>query len=77
MAQLTLANIDDRLMAYLKASAEATGRTVEQVTIKAIVDGVKHDREGRVALADKARATQPKPLTSDSTEIIRRIRDAS
>jgi len=77
MAQLTLANIDDSLVAYLKASAEATGRTVEQVAIKAIEKGVKFDREGRSALADKARAMQPKPLTDDSTDIIRRLRDGS
>jgi plasmid stability protein len=77
MAQLTIDNIDDGLVAYLKASAEATGRTVEQVAIKAIENGVKFDREGRAALAAKSRAFQPKPLTDDSTEIIRRIRDGS
>jgi hypothetical protein len=77
MAQLTLGDIDDRLMAYLRASAEATGRTVEQVAIKAIENGIKLDREGFLALADKARAMQPEPLTDDSTDIIRRMRDAS
>jgi plasmid stability protein len=44
MAELTLSGIDDSLVAYLKASAEATGRTVEQVAIRAVEDGLRFGR---------------------------------
>jgi hypothetical protein len=77
MTMLKLDVGDEPLMKYLRASAEATGRTVEQVAIQAIRNGVRLDKEGLLALADKARSLQPSPVEDDSTEIIRRMRDAS
>ena len=77
MADLKVTNISEDLMKYLRMSADATGRTVEQVAAKAIENGVKLDKEGHIALADRARSLQPAPLKDDSTAIIRRLRDAS
>lgn len=77
MSDLKLTNLDEQLITYLRLSAEATGRTIEEVATTAIENGIKLDKEGLLALADRARSLQPKPLTEDSTAIIRRMRDAS
>jgi hypothetical protein len=77
MAELKLSGVDETVMSYLRASADATGRTVEQVALQAVENGIRLDKEGVVALSERARALQPAPLKDDSTEIIRRLRDAS
>jgi hypothetical protein len=77
MAEIKLTGIDEVVMSYLRASAEATGRTVEQVALQAVENGIRLDKEGIVALSDRARSLQPAPVADDSTDIIRRLRDAS
>ena len=77
MAKLSLSKIDESMMIYLRASAKETGRTVEDVATEAIANGIKLDKTGQVALARKARSLQRRPITSDSTDIVRRMRDAS
>ncbi len=77
MVHLELTGVDESLMQYLRASAEATGRTIEEVAVQAIANGVLMDKTGLLALADRARALQPGPVVEDSTEIIRRLRNAS
>jgi hypothetical protein len=77
MARLNLTKVEPALMAYLTASAKETGRTIEEVAIEAIANGVKLDKAGLVALTRKARSLQRKPISDDSTGIVRRMRDAS
>ena len=77
MAKLNLTKIDPALRAYLSASAKETGRTIEEVAIEAIANGVKLDKAGLVSLTRKARSLQRKTITDDSTGIVRRMRDAS
>lgn len=76
MSDLKL-KVDDRLMEYLKLAAEATGLAVEEVAVKALEVGIKHYSEGRRAIADHIRSRQTKPVEDDSTDIIRRLRNAS
>jgi hypothetical protein len=77
MAELVLKNIDESLMRYLTLAAQTTGRTVEQVAARAIEKGIRLDIEARVGVADYIKSMQPGPIEEDSTDIIRRLRDAS
>ena len=64
-------------MKYLRMSADATGRTVEEVAAKAIENGVKLDKEGHIALADRIGRMTPAKLGDESTAIIRSLRDGA
>jgi hypothetical protein len=75
MARLEIEKLDENLMKYLELSARLTGRTVEEVAIEAIRNGVKLDSRGRVAISDYSRSLTPAGHTLDSTEVIRRMRD--
>jgi hypothetical protein len=77
MIKLEFVGEYENLLKYLRASAEATGRTVEEVALQAIANGVMMDRTGVLALSDRARKKQLAPAREDSTEIIRRLRNAS
>jgi plasmid stability protein len=77
MADLNVTNISEELMKYLRMSADATGRTVEQVAAKAIENGVKLDKEGHIALADRIRRMTPAKLGDESTAITRSLRDGA
>jgi len=74
MSELKLDIRDESLADYLRNSAEATGRTVEQVAIQAIKNGIRLDKEGMLATSHKIRRMRPRPLEEDSTDIIRRFR---
>lgn len=75
MARLEIENLDENVLKYLELSARLTGRTVEEVAIEAIRNGVKLDSRGRLAISDYSRSLTPPGHTSDSTEVIRRMRD--
>ena len=77
MAEILLRDFDEERLRSIRLRAEATGRSVEEVIKEAVQRGLLLDVRGRVALADKIRAMTPKPIEDDSTEIIRRLRDAS
>jgi len=77
MAEILLRDFDEELLRSIRLRAEVTGRSVEEVIKEAVQRGLLLDVRGRVALADKIRAMTPKPIEDDSTEIIRRLRDAS
>jgi hypothetical protein len=77
MLKLEFAGAYEGLLKYLRASAEATGRTVEEVALQAIANGVLMDRTGLLALSDRARDKQLAPAGEDSAEIIHRLRNAS
>jgi plasmid stability protein len=75
MADLLLKELDDRLMSGLKLRAETLGRSVEEVARNALELGLAADAEGRAAVAKRIRDMTPGPITDDSTDIIRRLRD--
>jgi plasmid stability protein len=76
MAELTLTNIEDRLLKAMELRAKATGQSVEETARELIELGFKLDPKGRVAVSDYIRAMQPAPIAEDSTDLIRRLRDA-
>jgi hypothetical protein len=76
MAELRLTDIEERLLRAIELRAEATGQTVEETTRELIELGFKLDPKGHLAVSDYVRSMQPAPLTEDSTDLIRRLRDA-
>ncbi|WP_407526567.1 hypothetical protein [Methylobacterium oryzisoli] len=76
MSDLTITNIDDALLEEITFQARVTHRSVEDVARDLIRLGLLMDGQGRAAVAEHIRAITPGPVTEDSTDIIRRMRDA-
>lgn len=75
MGQVIVRNLDDKVIAALKAKAEFHGHSLEQ-ELRAILSGAaKPDAEERLALADRIRAMTPSRRQTDSTGLIREERD--
>lgn len=75
MGQVIVRNLDERVIAALKAKAELHGHSLEQ-ELRAILSGVaKPNAEERLALADRIRAMTPGRRQTDSTTLIRKDRD--
>ena len=75
MPDLAIRDIEDYVLRTIEYQAEVQNRSVDDVVRGLIRIGLLHDIEGRVAVADKIRS-QSRPSSEDSTDIIRRIRDA-
>ena len=76
MANLTIRNLDDEVVAKLKARAKAHHRSLEaelRETPKGQVD--RKAREDFLARADRIAAMTPKTYQTDSTLLIREDRD--
>lgn len=76
MADLVLKDVDEALLRAIRSRADASGKTVADKARELLELGLKLDREGRVAEAARSRAMTPPGVRLDSTEIIRRMRDA-
>ena len=75
MGQVIVRNLDDKVIAALKAKAELHGHSLEQ-ELRAILSGAaKPNAEERLALADRIRAMTPRKRQTDSTVLIRKGRD--
>jgi plasmid stability protein len=75
MGQVIVRNLDDKVIAALKAKAELHGHSLEQ-ELRAILSGAaKPNAEDRLALADRIRAMTPRKRQTDSTKLIRADRD--
>lgn len=75
MPDLTIKGLDDSALRTITFQAEVQNRSVDDVVIGLIRLGLLHDIDGRVAVADRIRS-RSKPSSEDSTDIIRRMRDA-
>jgi plasmid stability protein len=76
MANLTIRNLDDEVVAKLKAQAKAHHRSLE-AELREILTGTV-DRQARkdfLARADRIAAMTPKTYQTDSTLLIREDRD--
>jgi plasmid stability protein len=76
MANLTIRNLDDDVVAKLKAQAKAHHRSLEaelREILTATVD--RQAREDFLARADRIAAMTPKTYQTDSTLLIREDRD--
>lgn len=75
MGQVIVRNLDDRVIAALKAKARLHGHSLEQ-ELRAILSGAaRPNAEERLALADRIRAMTPRRRQTDSTTLIREDRD--
>lgn len=75
MAQVLVRNLDDHVVNSFKTKAELHGRSLEQELRLALTKAAEWTVEEKIAFAERIRARQPKPLTTDSAEEIRQMRD--
>ncbi len=75
MGQVIVRNLNDHVIASLKAKATAHGHSLEQELREILARESGLDRLEKAALADRIRAMTPGELTTDSTDLIRQDRD--
>jgi len=75
MNQIVIRELDDRSLQMLQARAKASNRTPEEEARALLLAGLVADPAVRVRDMDRIRAMTPQRLESDSTGIIRAIRD--
>ncbi len=76
MGQVTIRNLPEDVIRRLKLKAEIHGHSLEQELRNILGREAGLTVEEKLALVDSVRAMQQKPLTTDSTDIIRQYRDA-
>ena len=76
MANLTIRNLDDEVVAKLKARAKAHHRSLE-AELRALLSeaAARPSREEILKAADRIAAMTPDVKQTDSTKIIREFRD--
>ncbi len=75
MGQVIVRNLDDKIIAALKAKAELHGRSLERELRATLSAAARPNAEERLALADRIRAMTLKTRQTDSTLLIRKDRD--
>jgi antitoxin FitA len=75
MGQLLVRNLDDAVVERLKRQAEARKISLEQFLRELLSRAAGPTRAEMLAEADRIRSMTPKPLTDDSTDLIRADRD--
>ena len=75
MGQVIVRNLDDKVIAALKAKAELHGHSLEQELRAVLSAAARTNAEERLALADHIRAMTPKRRQTDSTVLTREARD--
>jgi antitoxin FitA len=77
MAQLLIRNLEENVVEALKKRAAAEGKSLEQSLRDLLRDAALPEVARRLAIIDRIRAMGPQSKRqSDSTKIIRRMRDA-
>jgi len=75
MGSITVRNLDDQVIARLKAQAQANGRSLEaEVRLALIRAASGHDGVDLRALAERIAAMTPDVPQTDSTELLREDR---
>ena len=75
MGQVIVRNLDDQVIAALKAKAELHGQSLEQELRAILSRAAVPNVEERVTLAGRIRGLTPKRRQTDSTKLIREDRD--
>ncbi len=76
MAQIVVRNLDERVVAALKARAALQGKSLEQTVREILAAAARPGAEERLALADEIRAMTPAGARgSDSTRLVREDRE--
>jgi 5-aminopentanamidase len=76
MAQVIVRNLDEQVVSSLKIKAELHGRSLEQELREILKSAAELTSEEKVALADRIAALTPRPLETDSADLIREDRDS-
>ena len=78
MGKIEVDSVEDRVIAGLEAEAMIHGRTLAEHVRALLASHVHLRREERFRIIDDIRAMTPKGVTqTDSTEMIRALRDAN
>ena len=75
MGQVIVRNLDDHIIAALKAKAEMRGHSLEQELRGILAEAAKPTLEDRRTLVDHIRAMTPSTPQTDSTILLREDRD--
>jgi plasmid stability protein len=75
MGQVLVRNLDDHVIGILKTKAELHGHSLEQ-ELREILTAAGLTTAEKLALIDRIRAMTPRPLTTDSTDLIRDDRNS-
>jgi antitoxin FitA len=76
MAQVIVRNLDDDVVGSLKFKAELHGHSLEQELREILKRAAELTVEEKLALVDRIRAKQKRPLEDDSADLIREDRDS-
>jgi antitoxin FitA len=76
MAQVIVRNLDDDVVSSLKFKAELHGHSLEQELREVLKRAAELSSEEKLVLADRIAALTPRPLESDSADLIREDRDS-
>ena len=75
VAQVIVRNLDERVVKALKTRAALHGQSLEQELRDILTHACGLSGAERVALADRIRALQPRPLSTGTEALIREDRD--
>jgi plasmid stability protein len=75
MGQVIVRNLDDRVIAALKARAKLRGHSLERELRTILTRSAGMTAAEKLAVADRVRAMTPRRLATDSTELVREDRD--
>jgi plasmid stability protein len=75
MTDILIREIDDATVRALKRKADQLKQPVEDVARDILRRAVKLSPEDRRSVADRLRGMTPRPLQTDSTDLIRHDRD--
>jgi plasmid stability protein len=76
MAQVVIRNLDDVVVERLKARAVAEKKSLEQTLRDLLTEAARPSRTEIIAEMRRIRAMTPRPLSTDSTDLIREDRDS-
>jgi plasmid stability protein len=76
MAQVIVRNLDDDVVSSLKFKAELHGHSLEQELREILKRAAELSVEEKLALVNRIRAMQKRPLQDDSADLIREDRDS-
>jgi plasmid stability protein len=76
MAQVIVRNLDEQVVSSLKIKAELHGRSLEQELREILRRAAELTSEEKLALVDRIRAMQARPLETGSADLIREDRDS-
>ena len=75
MAQVIIRNLEDDVVASLKAKAELHGKSLEQELRDVLREAAKPTTSEKLAIIDRIRGMAPQVPQTDSVELLRQSRE--